>query len=206
MRSAISLVLAASLACIAQSDDSDSRLLVRRLDAQVKIDGRNAGLGMELGVAYLRTEEYDKALAELRIAVKLAPSSAEAHNWLGVALAAKADLVEAIAEYRKAVSVDPKLARTWTNLGAALSRAGQIRESVEAFGKALALTPEEPAARMNLAVALRASGDASAALEHVRYVAERNRDDFGVNSNSARPWARPATPRVRCRPSKQPSG
>ena len=60
----------------------------------MKTDGRNAALRIELGVAYLRTEEYDKALAELRIAVKLAPSSAEAHNWLGVALAAKADLVK----------------------------------------------------------------------------------------------------------------
>ena len=50
MRSAISLVLAASLVCIAQSDDSNARLLVRRLDAQVKTDGSNAALRIELGV------------------------------------------------------------------------------------------------------------------------------------------------------------
>src|SRR5215211_4153719 len=43
-------------------------------------------LNIALGVAYLERGENARALERLQRAVKVAPGSAEAHNWLGVVL------------------------------------------------------------------------------------------------------------------------
>jgi Flp pilus assembly protein TadD len=139
----------------------------------------NSEVHLQRGIAYLQNGD-ERAVEELRRAVEVAPSSAEAHNWLGVAYASKVDLQDAISEFRQALRLDPNFSRGWTNLGSALARAGDIKESVEAFRKAVDLSPADLAARMNLAVALRGAGDAKGALEHVRYVAAKKPDDSGV--------------------------
>ena len=48
-------------------------------------------VNIALGVAYLERGENARALERLQHAVKVAPDSAEAHNWLGVALLDRAD-------------------------------------------------------------------------------------------------------------------
>ena len=73
--------------------------------------------------------------------MKLAPASAEAHNWLGVVLLDRSDFPQGIAALRKAVALDPKHARAYANLGSALSKSGELDEAVEMFRKALALEP-----------------------------------------------------------------
>src|SRR5690349_10175837 len=57
------------------------------------------------GVALLDKQQVDRALAELRLAVKLKPGFAEAHNMLGVAFARKGDVRQAAASFRQAIAL-----------------------------------------------------------------------------------------------------
>ena len=154
---------------------------------------------MILGLAYLDTNDYARALDAFQRAVQVGPQSAEAHNWLGVALSSKADLPGAIAEFRKAVALDPEYGRAYSNLGSALAQSGDYAEAVEVFQRALALEPNSVGAHLNLGMALREKGDLDAALEHLKGVSpppSRNTPAFSTSSGRRcgrtailpRPW------------------
>ena len=153
---------------------------IGEIEASIKREPNNPKLLVALGLAYWDHNDYSHALEAFQRAVKVGPSSAEAHNWLGVAIMEKADLTGAIAEFKKAVALDPASARAQTNLGSALAKSGEIGEAVDVFKKALALEPGNFAAQMNLGVALREKGDAGAALVYMRRVAEHDPTNASV--------------------------
>ena len=76
---------------------------VSQIESEIKSDPNNPRLFVALGLDYWDKNDYPHALEAFQHAVKVGPSSAEAHNWLGVALMEKADLPGATAEFRKAV-------------------------------------------------------------------------------------------------------
>jgi tetratricopeptide (TPR) repeat protein len=139
--------------------------------AALKRDPRNPKLWVDLGLVFWDTNDYSNALQSFQQAVKVGPSSAEAHNWFGVALMQRGDFPSAITEFRKAISLNPKYLRAYTNLGSALSKSGNLAEGVRVFQKAVALEPDSLAAHLNLGIALRENGDAKDALVHLRRVA-----------------------------------
>jgi spermidine synthase len=73
----------------------------------------------EQGRALLEARRFDAAVAELREAVALVPSSAAAHNDLGVALASLNEVAAAAAQFRQAVGLDPDFMEARQNLTAA---------------------------------------------------------------------------------------
>jgi spermidine synthase len=73
----------------------------------------------EQGRALLEARRFDAAVAELREAVALVPSSAAARNDLGVALASLKEVAAAAAQFRQAVGLDPDFAEARQNLTAA---------------------------------------------------------------------------------------
>jgi tetratricopeptide (TPR) repeat protein len=145
---------------------------IAKLEAAVQRNPFDLKRRLQLGLAYMDRGNLPHAADVFREAVKLAPASAEAHNWLGVALMGRSDLPGAVAELRKAVSLDPKYARAYANLGSALAKSGDLDEAVNVFQKALQLEPENLGAQMNLGLALRERGDAEGALLHLRKVAK----------------------------------
>jgi spermidine synthase len=73
----------------------------------------------EQGRALLDARRFHAAAAELREAIALVPSSAEAHNDLGVALASVHDVAAAAVEFRQAVTLNPEFVEARRNLDAA---------------------------------------------------------------------------------------
>jgi Flp pilus assembly protein TadD len=73
----------------------------------------------EQGRALLEARQFDDAATELREAISLLPSSAEAHNDLGVALASENDVAGAAAQFRRAVVLNPDFVEARRNLTAA---------------------------------------------------------------------------------------
>ena len=63
------------------------------------------------------TNDYDRALEALDIAVKLDPTSSEAYNTKGFALNAKNDFANAIKEFDMAIRLNPNDARYYNNRG-----------------------------------------------------------------------------------------
>ena len=78
---------------------------IGEIEASIKREPNNPKLLVALGLAYWDHNDYSHALEAFQRAVKVGPSSAEAHNWLGVAIMEKADLTGAIAEFKKAVDI-----------------------------------------------------------------------------------------------------
>ncbi len=109
-----------------------------------------------LGDIDLTERRYPEAEAAAREAIRLDPTSANAHGLLGDALLGQARYAEAAAAAREAVRLDPKLAPAHAVLGDALRRAGDVPSARVALTEAarldkryasrLALLPPVPVA------------------------------------------------------------
>ena len=156
----------------APTKETDAIPSIEQVEAAIQREPHNPKLFIQLGQAHWNASEYEAAFEAFKEAVKLAPASAEAHNWMGAFLMGRGNLPDSISELRKAVSLDPKYARAHTNLGSALAKSGDLAGAVTAFQKALTLEPNSWVAHLNLGLALRENGDAAKALVHLRRVAE----------------------------------
>ena len=156
----------------AQTTEADAPPSPSQIQAALQREPNNPKLYIKLGQTFWNHGDYQQAFDAFKQAVKLAPASAESHNWLGAFLMGRGNLPDSISELRKAVSLDPKYARAYTNLGSALAKSGDLAGAVTAFQKALALEPDSWAAHLNLGLALRENGDAAGALVHLRRVSQ----------------------------------
>ena len=147
--------------------DADSREMLRnaRVFERNPDDPSLVGLRRMLADAHLnasgalwRREKSAEAAIQLRKALELDPSSAEAHNELGTRLVEDRRLDEAAAEFELALRTNPGLAKVHNNLGYVLFLRGKAKEAIEQYQEALRLQPEFPLARNNLEQALRGQG------------------------------------------------
>lgn len=97
-------------------DDPGQESFDRALEAArkaVEIDDQSAVFHMLLGRVYLARCEYETALAELEIAIKLNPTYAAAYCGLGDSLAYEGKLDESIALFEKAIHLSPQDPQRW---------------------------------------------------------------------------------------------
>jgi len=66
-----------------QHDEESS---VIQIQASIKREPRNSALYIKLGQACWKNGDYQQAFDAFKQAVKLAPTSAETHNWMGAFL------------------------------------------------------------------------------------------------------------------------
>src|SRR5262245_54041123 len=95
----------------APTKGTDGISSLEQAQAALRRQPHSAKLYIQLGQAHWNAGEYEAAFDAFKEALKLAPSSAEAHNWMGAFLMGRGSLTDAIAELRKAVSLDPQYAR-----------------------------------------------------------------------------------------------
>lgn len=74
--------------------------------------------------------DLEGAEAALRTAIRLSPSSAQAHSWLAEVLIADGQLEEGVAVGRRSVELDPLSAVIALNLGRSLLEAGQHEAAI----------------------------------------------------------------------------
>lgn len=91
---------------------------------------------VNLGQAYMESQDYGAAITPLKRAVQLAPDLAAAHQLLGYALLSQGYNAEAISHLEKV--------QEQTALGIAQIGAGQLRQAVENLQAALAKHPNDP--------------------------------------------------------------
>jgi TolB-like protein/Flp pilus assembly protein TadD len=108
---------------------------------------------------------FAPAEAQLRRAVALAPSYAEAHWAFGSILPTVGRLGEAIEEMRKAATLDPLVHRSSRWLARFLLYAGEWQAAIAQSHKTLELKEDSPLSYLDIGSAYLAGGDADEALK-----------------------------------------
>ncbi|MEZ4236851.1 MAG: tetratricopeptide repeat protein [Myxococcota bacterium] len=112
-----------------------------------------------LALALARDGQPERAAAELREAVALAPDDGELWFRLGLAEAGRGALPEAAQALERATALAPDAVRAWYNLGLLEQQLGAGAEAVAALQRAVALAPEDGDVGYALASTLLAQGD-----------------------------------------------
>jgi Flp pilus assembly protein TadD len=114
-----------------------------------------------IGLAQMRLGRFDRAAAELQVAVQSSPADLAARAALGEALFRTGRAEDALPHLRMAAAARPS-GRLHNLIGAALAETGRLEDARAAFERAVRLDPDDAAAANNL--------------EHVRQLAaERGR-------------------------------
>ena len=117
-----------------------------------------------LGNAYAKKGELDKAISEYKRAIARRPWYAKAYNNLGRACLNKGMFDAAISAYKKALTINPNYASAHYNLGSVYAKKGMLDETISACRKAVALNPNHAQAHYNLSVAYYHKGNYKSAI------------------------------------------
>ncbi len=96
----------------------------------------------DLGIAYMRQNQTDKAIGSFQKAISLQADYAPAHCNLGNALLQLENYKDAIISFQEALSLDPNFIEVYYNLGLALTKINRIDEAITCFEAVLALDPD----------------------------------------------------------------
>ncbi len=114
--------------------------------------------------------EWDLPGSEREVleAIRLNPSSVQAHQYYSSTLTTMGRTEDAIREARRAMELDPKSAIAGATLGIRYWYGGQIDEAIAEFNKTLEANPEFGVAHWGLAQCYRQRGETARELEELR--------------------------------------
>ncbi len=92
---------------------------------------------------YTEMKEYDKAIADLDAAVRLAPDNALAFARRGRVYAMKKDFDRAFTDCDHAVNLNPKLDRAYVNRALVLKQKNNLTQAIQDMDEAVRLEPNE---------------------------------------------------------------
>lgn len=106
------------------------------------------GIHNDWGVTLYQQKEYDKAIEQFNLAIKIYPQFAPAYSNWGLALhdQGKEKYDDAIEKYRKAIEIDPQSVLTHYYLGVVYKTRDQRNEAIKSFQHVLELAPNTPLA------------------------------------------------------------
>ena len=145
----------------------------------------NAKIANNLGFAYSKIGQLDKAVAEYERAVQIEPKLAAAHVNLAAALIKQGRFDEAISHCEIALDIDPNNAMAHNNLGAALQAQGKLVAAVSYYEKAVELRPDYAEAQRNLAATMRQVQETPAAIVRWREWIDLRPKDYVLMNQAA---------------------
>jgi tetratricopeptide (TPR) repeat protein len=95
----------------------------------------------KIGIAYHQLSDFDAAMRNYNMALRLNPTYAEAINNIGTVFYAQKKLRPAIKQYQKALEYAPRSASIYSNLGTAYFSRKKYNDAFAAYQKALELDP-----------------------------------------------------------------
>lgn len=118
----------------------------------------------------LEAGDWEKAIADLRRGLTIAPDEAVLRHKLATALAMKGDTTGAIAQFQETLRRTPTYAKSHYSLALIYEGQGQADRAVDEFSRAIAVDPNYVEAHLQLAQLLRHTGRAAQALPHFEKV------------------------------------
>lgn len=99
---------------------------------------------LSLGIALYDQNRLAEAADELRTAIRLDDSLAEAHLNLGSVLCRQQQFDACVAEFQRTLALDPQTFEAERNLGEAYGQMGRIADALPHFERALSASPDDP--------------------------------------------------------------
>jgi tetratricopeptide (TPR) repeat protein len=130
-----------------------------------------------LGTAYLRKNDYERAIFHFTKTLEIYPSLALTHHSMANALVAQGQLDSARAHYEEALRLDPDLEEAHLNLGLLDAQEGKPDAALEQYREAIRINPDYTPAHFNLALVLSKTGKLDEALFHLATVLRIDPDD-----------------------------
>lgn len=125
-------------------------------------------INLDVGMAYYRLSNLDKATQNIQIAFRKEPRSALAAFLLAECYSLVPDWPRAENMYRRALADGKQDAATYYGLGVALLRLGDTASALSSFRKALAIDPTLSECHFQMARALRTLGHNSEAKQQMK--------------------------------------
>jgi len=122
----------------------------------------------------VRSGELDRADREVRTALALAPTHAEAWQTRGIVSLSQGRLPEARDAFGRALELEPRYAEAHFNLGTVLERLGDPAEAERHYQAAMQVSPETPRIPRRMGALLARSGRATEAVAYLRRTLELN--------------------------------
>ena len=105
------------LSCLGTQGAAESSPARAAAPVETVAPADSAALHLARGRRYLKVRDQAQAISELRLAVRLAPESAEAHDLLGLAYSFRLQTGKAIEQIEKAIALDPGNGTYFLHLG-----------------------------------------------------------------------------------------
>jgi TolB-like protein/DNA-binding winged helix-turn-helix (wHTH) protein len=134
----------------------------------LQMDGQLAEAHAVLALVRLYRWDRPGSEREIREAIRLNPSFAQAHQYYSTTLTTMGRFDEAIAEAKRALELDPLSAPANTTLAIRYYYAGRIDEAAAQFRKTFDVSPEFGIAHWGLAQCARLKGDTATELNELQ--------------------------------------
>lgn len=134
----------------------------------------------QLGLAYFRKNDWDKALAYYDTCLTLAPGKPITYSNMGVIYFQRQQYDKALELYEKTVRYDPKFADGWFNLGSTYGTLGRFQDAIYAFKKCIEFNPQKAEAYYFLGITYQNMNDK----ENAQYYFDRA---YQLNPNLKKP-------------------
>jgi tetratricopeptide (TPR) repeat protein len=130
-----------------------------------------------LGVAYHKHGQIDKAIEEYKEALRINPDYPVPHYNLGIAFYEQGQIDEAIRAYRKALNLKPDYLEARLNLGFLYGTQRRIDEAIDEYREAIGFEPGSIEAHYNLGILYRMQGRIDEAIAQFQ-IALRLKPDY----------------------------
>ena len=120
----------------------------------------------QMGAAYSRKNNHQKALENYSVALKYSPEKAEIHNNLGAVYFYSKEYEKALEVYLRAVKYSPRFADAYRNVGSTYATLGRLDEAIQAFQKGIEYDPNSAVMHYYLGIIYQRKGDLARAKQH----------------------------------------
>lgn len=150
-------------------------------ERNLEVAGPNYVGYSNLGAAYVRKGEFDKAVPYIEESLRLNPSQDASNLNMGIVMAVQGHDDTAIPYYERSLRVNPLNDVAHHNLAICLKRRGRTQEAMEHFRQAIRITPANAEAHNNFGILLLEIGSKDEALAHFAEVLRLNSNFEGLH-------------------------